>query len=44
MWDVPLCPYCAFPEADTRSMVQIAQDEAEYRERMQDEDDILPTM
>jgi hypothetical protein len=37
MWDAPVCPYCAFPEQDTRSMEKIAQDEAEYRERIEDE-------
>jgi len=37
MWDAPVCPYCRYPEADTRSREKIAQDEAEYRERIEDE-------
>ena len=34
MWDAPLCHWCNYPEADTRTQVQIAQDEAEYRNRI----------
>ncbi len=26
MWDVPLCPYCNYPEADTRNPEKILLD------------------
>lgn len=42
-WDVPVCNRCRYPEADSRDAVTIAADDADYRERMQDNDDDLPS-
>ena len=37
MWDAPVCTYCRYPEADTRTPEKIAQDERDYNERMGDD-------
>lgn len=40
-WDVPVCSYCRFPEADNRDAKKVERDYKDYKERT-GEDDLPP--